>query len=457
MKSQPISRSAREDSRSGTPARRNASPPTSPPTGRAAALPARVTTSPQASPKALCRVTQNAQPVRPTGSPELSSRSTRASSAAASSVNSESQDSSVIFITPEAVYLGEAVEVDPVVEAAARALAVARALREGVAKAASGAELAERAAGSNGSADDSVGDGAGSVSSSRATCGAERTDAEAAVRNVPEGTLPMEEVGPAATHGGAVHRPGPGRGARRCPDLGPNGGARSIPPSVPRRFATVNEIEATCNEEDELADEVSEIEPLRDGGMERPEPGDVVVLSLSSGVPAEHRGRPAVVTRVAGSQCGVVVLDPARRFGIGECWPHLSDLGETESRAWRLGSRVVVGGLWGEKTRWLNGLTGAIASHPREGHPTFVRKSTPPYQPQLAVCVRLDETAVAGSRAVLLEPRFLVPHEQYLREVSQALLACRVQPGRGEGMAAGGVALVGDNAGGVRADEVWTA
>lgn len=399
----------------------------------------------------------NVQPVRPAYSPELSSRSTRASSAAgASSVNSESQDSSVIFITPEAVYLGEAVEVDPVVEAAARALAVARALREGVAKAASGAEFVERgsvSSGCPGSVDDTIGssDGVAVAPSTVASCGLERTD--------PEAIFPMDEAGPAATNGTAVPRPGPGRGARRFPDLSTNGSARGAASMVPRRFATVNEIEATRDcDEDELADEVTEIEPLREGGVERPEPGDLVVLSLGAGVPAEHRGRPAVVTRVAGSQCGVVVLDPARRFGIGECWPNLYDLGDTESRAWRLGSRVVVGGLWGEKTRWLNGLTGAIASHPREGHPTFVRKSTPPFQPQLAVCVRLDETAVAGSRAVLLEPRFLVPHEQYLREVSQALLACRVPPG--QGMAGGGVAVggvLGDSTGSERSDEIWTA
>jgi len=149
-----------------------------------------------------------------------------------------------------------------------------------------------------------------------------------------------------------------------------------------------------------------------------PEPGDLVVLG--PGAPSEHRGCHAVVTEVHESYCTVVVLDDTRSFGVGQCWPCFADVTQ-ESRAWRLGSRHAVTGLRGGKLRRLNGFRGVITEHPREGHPSFVQKSSAPEQARLTLCLRFDDPASAGQRSVLLEPRFLKPEAQFIRGVTDNL------------------------------------
>jgi len=141
---------------------------------------------------------------------------------------------------------------------------------------------------------------------------------------------------------------------------------------------------------------------------ERPEVGDVV--TLGSRAPEEHRGAAAVVTAVAEKHCTVVVLDESRRFGAGECWPSFEDL-KIEVAHLRLDSKVRLVGLQGARTGKLNGFTGKICTHKREGHPIFIRKPSDPDKPQLTMCVRLDEPELAGERQVLVEPRFLEPVE----------------------------------------------
>jgi len=150
----------------------------------------------------------------------------------------------------------------------------------------------------------------------------------------------------------------------------------------------------------------------------RPEPGDLVVLG--SGVPHEFKSCPAIVTKVLEFHCTVVVLDEGWRVGVGECWPCFDDF-YLESRALRLGARVVVEGLKGARTRRLNGFSGVVSLHPNEGHPTFIRKPSAPDRPQLTVCVSFDDPDAAGERSVLLEPRFLLPYDEAVEAVSKDL------------------------------------
>mmetsp|Transcript_25235 Transcript_25235/g.44814 ORF Transcript_25235/g.44814 Transcript_25235/m.44814 type:complete len:925 (-) Transcript_25235:104-2878(-) len=148
----------------------------------------------------------------------------------------------------------------------------------------------------------------------------------------------------------------------------------------------------------------------------RPEPGDVVQLGASVH-PSEFRRCPAVVTKVAESHCTVVVLDEDQRFGIGECWPSLDDV-DIECSSWRLDSRVVLSGLKGPRTSHLNGFSGRIAAHPKQGHPTFLSKPSDPQRPQFTLCVRLDDPVAAGQKSVVLEPRFLTPYAAHVRKVT---------------------------------------
>merc|ERR1712037_347590 len=172
--------------------------------------------------------------------------------------------------------------------------------------------------------------------------------------------------------------------------------------------------------------EVEDARLRRDDGKQRgeslqgmrPREGDVVILGPRS--PPEFRQCPAVVTRVAEVYCDVVVLDDSKRFGVGECWPSFDDI-VLVSSAFRLGARVVVAGLTKERTRHLNGCTGSVTCHPRNGHPTFVHKASSPDRPQLTLCVGLDDPAGGKVSSVLLEPRFLRPLEECFLSATQRL------------------------------------
>lgn len=146
--------------------------------------------------------------------------------------------------------------------------------------------------------------------------------------------------------------------------------------------------------------------------------GDVVVLGNRA--PPEHRCSPAIVTTVAEAHCTVVVLDSSRRFGRGECWPGFEDI-FPDSELLRLGTRVVIGDMQGTRTRHLNGLTGVISEHPRQGHPVFINKSETHATPQLAVCVVFDDCKSAKQRSALLEPRFLKAFDEVTLQTVQSL------------------------------------
>jgi len=151
---------------------------------------------------------------------------------------------------------------------------------------------------------------------------------------------------------------------------------------------------------------------------ERPEVGDIVTLGPAA--QPEFSGHRGIVTATADTHVTVAVLDDSGCIGVGECWPSFRDI-SLKRRDWRLGQRVVVDGLVGERTRKLNGCTGAVARHPRSGHPSFVCKPQAPEEPRLTLCVRLDDPAAnAGKASVLVEPRFLQPYGDWVRQISDA-------------------------------------
>jgi len=149
-----------------------------------------------------------------------------------------------------------------------------------------------------------------------------------------------------------------------------------------------------------------------------PELGDIVCLGKRA--PSEFRGFSAVVTEIANSHCTVAVLDDDRRYGVGTCWPFFADL-SVESRDWRLGKRVVIRGMKGGTAKKLNGFSGVIVRHPRQGHPSFVCKPAQPERPQLVVCLLLDDPEGAGQKSVLLEPRYLSPLDSFLDRIAEKL------------------------------------
>jgi hypothetical protein len=140
------------------------------------------------------------------------------------------------------------------------------------------------------------------------------------------------------------------------------------------------------------------------------EVGDFVLLG--HGAPQEYRSCHGVVKKVAETHCTVVVLDSTCSQGVGECWPDFADVA-VESKALRIGRRVVVEGMRGNRFKHLNGLTGTISRHPREGHPTFVKKSA-----RLTVCVVFDSPGVSFK---LMEPRFLTSYDSILEQETKAL------------------------------------
>jgi len=152
--------------------------------------------------------------------------------------------------------------------------------------------------------------------------------------------------------------------------------------------------------------------------------GDLVLLG--NGVPQEYRSFPAIVTKVAESHCTVTVLDKSQQGGLGECWPGFQDVLVTSS-AWRLGTRVVIEGMRSDRTKHLNGLTGIVSKHPRNGHPMFIMKSSCPNIPQLVLCIVFDDPEAARERSALLEPRFITPFDAAAEEIVRQLtetIAC---------------------------------
>jgi hypothetical protein len=146
--------------------------------------------------------------------------------------------------------------------------------------------------------------------------------------------------------------------------------------------------------------------------------GDFVLLG--DGVPQEYRACPAIITKVADTHCTVAVLDGDMQYGLGECWPCFHDI-SVRSTMLRLGKQVVITGMSGARTKHLNDLTGTISEHPREGHPSFVRKSKCPECPRLTVCISFNDPDAAKQHSALIEPQFLMPFDDAALQTAQCL------------------------------------
>ncbi|CAK9013068.1 unnamed protein product [Durusdinium trenchii] len=143
------------------------------------------------------------------------------------------------------------------------------------------------------------------------------------------------------------------------------------------------------------------------GISETLEQGDLVLLDRGL-QPSRFASCPAVVKGLNSSGCSVAVLDESRSIFIGELHVALSDVVLVHSD-WRLGTRVVLGGLQSSHMVHLNGLSAVICPHKRHGHPCFVHKPSSPNTGEwLTLCIRFDEPKKSSMHAVLLEPRFLV-------------------------------------------------
>lgn len=188
--------------------------------------------------------------------------------------------------------------------------------------------------------------------------------------------------------------------------MGASSAPKSLPTEAPSGLNSGPEVAAAKVVEETIKEE------------ELPQLGDIV--TLGAGAPPEFRQHAAVVSKVGEGFCTVIVLDASHRYGIGECWPGFDDM-QLESSLLRLGTSVIIDGLQGRKTQHLNGYTGTIISHPREGHPTFIRTKAAPDTPQFTTCIRLDHPPTAADRSVLLEPRFLFPRDKHLEQVTQDL------------------------------------
>jgi len=91
------------------------------------------------------------------------------------------------------------------------------------------------------------------------------------------------------------------------------------------------------------------------------------------------------------------------------------------SSAWRLGTRVVIEGMRSARAKHLNGLTGIVSKHPRNGHPMFIMKKSCPNIPQLVLCIVFDDPEAARERSALLEPRFIKPFDVAAKEMIRQL------------------------------------
>lgn len=172
-------------------------------------------------------------------------------------------------------------------------------------------------------------------------------------------------------------------------------------------------------------------EPAMDKEVDDPvQVGDLVRLGV--GAPAEYRDCRAVVTKAAETHCTVIVLEDNKFTGIGECWPGYHDVSILD-RTWRLGSKVVINGMSSERTRHLNGLTGTVTAHPKNGHPSFIRKRSSPETPQLVICVTFhDVKAAREQKSAMLEPQFLQAFADaeidVVRRLSQAIASIPPTP-----------------------------
>ncbi|CAJ1329349.1 unnamed protein product [Effrenium voratum] len=152
-------------------------------------------------------------------------------------------------------------------------------------------------------------------------------------------------------------------------------------------------------------------EPTEVHSFAEVQPGDLALLDRSF-QPAKYANTFAVVKGADPSGFTVAILDTSRSVFVGECYAGLADIQLIHSD-WRIGRRVVLGGLQSSHMTHLNGLSAVICPHKRHGHPCFVQKPSAPKTGEwLTLCIRFEDVAKSKMHAVLLEPRFLTPDEK---------------------------------------------
>lgn len=141
--------------------------------------------------------------------------------------------------------------------------------------------------------------------------------------------------------------------------------------------------------------------------------GDLVILGRR--VQPEFQLCWAVVRSVEETSCRVAVLDATKSFCIGECCPEFSEVLPVNSD-WRVGSRLIIGGLQSSHMKHLNGLIGVVHPHRKHGHPCFLPRpgDSDDGNLWLNICLRLENPEKASMHAVLLEPSLLTPCAQVL-------------------------------------------
>mmetsp|Transcript_28969 Transcript_28969/g.68890 ORF Transcript_28969/g.68890 Transcript_28969/m.68890 type:complete len:678 (-) Transcript_28969:97-2130(-) len=142
-------------------------------------------------------------------------------------------------------------------------------------------------------------------------------------------------------------------------------------------------------------------------GGQVPEQGDLVILGR--GVNSQYQLCSAVIKEVHADFCSVAVLDASRSFSTGECIAKFREVIPVH-QDWRVGTRLVVGGLQSSHMRHLNGLYARVCPHKRFGHPCLIQKpSAANGALWLTLCVRFEDSSKSSIHGALLEPRFLTP------------------------------------------------
>ncbi|CAJ1448427.1 unnamed protein product [Effrenium voratum] len=138
-----------------------------------------------------------------------------------------------------------------------------------------------------------------------------------------------------------------------------------------------------------------------------PEQGDLVILGR--GVDPVYQLCSAVVKEVKADHCAVAVLDDSRSYSVGECTADFRDIIPVH-QDWRIGTRLVVGGLQSSHMRHLNGLYAVVCPHKRFGHPCLISKPSASNRSLwLTLCLRFEDASRSNIHGALLEPRFLTP------------------------------------------------
>jgi len=158
---------------------------------------------------------------------------------------------------------------------------------------------------------------------------------------------------------------------------------------------------------------IPELSPGGDAGhghiysSQIPEQGDLVVLGR--GVLA-HQLCSAVVKDVHSDFCDVAVLDDSRSYCVGEVAVDFREIIPVH-QDWRIGTRLVVGGLQSSHMRHLNGLYAIVCPHKRFGHPCLIQKPSAANKSTLwlTLCLRFEDSSKSNIHGALLEPRFLSP------------------------------------------------